>query len=126
MANLISDGAAWLAGRLKSHAGTPVVYQRGAARNESITAVVGETEFETEDEQGIVISAVARDFLIAAADLTLNDVVTEPQDGDVILETVEAVTFTYEVTPIADGKHYRPSDPYGIKWRIHTKLIGKN
>lgn len=104
--------------------GVSVRYRRGPGQvSGTITAIVGETEYEDVDEQGIVISGKSRDYLIAAADLVINDIAVTPQNGDEILETVGSQTFVYEVSRIPGGKHFRPSDPYGTTLRIHVKLM---
>ncbi len=112
-------------GALKAVNGVSVIIQRGSVQSaEAVTAIVGETEYEDIDDQGIVISAKSRDYLIAAADYVLgaDDIQTEPRNGDNIIETVGSTNFVYEVCRIPGQKHFRPSDPYGTTLRIHTRL----
>lgn len=121
MADLIKSGAAWLAGKLQSHAGQAVTYSRSGASVE-VTATVGNTEFETTDAEGFFTRSQSRDFIIEAADLILSGSTVLPERGDVITEVVDGTTHTYEVLPFgADGETFRFSDPHRTILRVHTK-----
>lgn len=120
MANLLQTGQAWLAGKLKAHAATSVVYDRGG-QTVALEATFGRTDAERVDENGIGIRAEITDFIITAADLVIGGATTLPKRGDLIRHTAGGVEKTYEVMTVGDG-HYRPSDPFGTMLRIHTKL----
>lgn len=124
MPNAVERAIAAATSALKATNGVSVVYSKGPGQvSGAITAIVGETEFEDVDEQGIVISGKSRDYLIAADELLINSVQVAPENGDTIVETVGSTTFVYEVSRIPGGKHFQPSDPYGARLRIHTKLM---
>ena len=72
---------------------------------------------------GIRLEWTDRDFLIQAADLDLGSGPVLPERGDQIKEIDGAVESTYEVAAYGGEPPYRPSDPFGIVLRIHTKLI---
>ena len=120
MADLLQVGSDWLADQMKSHAGRSVTYRRGGD-SVTVTATIGRTEFELDDEFGVLRKIESRDFLISAADLVLNSVTVLPERGDEIDETQGSVTYTYEVMAPGKEPHYRFSDPYRRTLRIHTK-----
>jgi hypothetical protein len=98
-----------------------VLYSRGADSIE-LQATVGKTDVGVVDDAGSEVRTQATDFLIRAEDLVLAGQQTEPQVGDQI--TVAAKV--YQVLDLAGAGHYRPCDPAGATWRIHTKLIEEN
>ena len=123
MADLLQQGAAWLEGMRHKHASRPVTYQRG---EESITlnATVGRSMFQVVAADGVVEQVERRDYLVRAADLVLGSVVTMPQVGDRIRETVGGKVQVYEVMGAGQEKHFRKSDPDGLTLRIHTAHVG--
>ena len=120
MADLLQQGSDWLADQMKTHAGRVVTYRRGTDTVD-VLATIGKTEFEVDDEFGVLRRFESRDFLILAADLVLNSVTVLPERGDEIDETQGTVTFTYEVMAPGKEPHFRYSDPYRKTLRIHTK-----
>jgi len=120
MADLLQTGSDWLADQLKTHAGRTVTYRRGTD-TVAVTATIGRTEFEVDDEFGVLRKIESRDFLILAADLVLNGQAVLPERGDEIDETQGGVTYTYEVMAPGKEPHFRYSDPYRKTLRIHTK-----
>jgi hypothetical protein len=121
MSNLMQTGQAWLAGQLKAHVSTPVVYDRGG-QTVTLDATFGRTDAERVDENGVGIREEIVDFLVTAADLVIDGAAVLPKRGDAIRYTDGAVEKTYEVMTVGEG-HYRPADPFGTMLRIHTKLI---
>ena len=112
MANMLADGAAWLAGQLKASAGSAVTYQRGGD-TAAVTATIGRSQFEATNQSGVIEVWESRDFLIPLADLPFG----EPQRGDLVIEG----ELSYEVSaprgvPVA---HY---DAFRSMARVHTKL----
>ncbi len=124
MANLLATGATWLASQLKAHASETVQYVRSGETTLSLLATIGQTEFDTEDERGILIKVQSRDFLITTADLDFGEGAVEPQLNDVIKETVGSVVHHYEVLPFGSERQlWRYSDTSRLILRIHTKLM---
>ena len=122
MGDLLESAATWLGGMRARHLSRPVTYQRGSDSVE-VAATVGKTEFEIDGGYGVVERFVSRDFLVAAADLTLAGEPVEPQPGDRIRETVGQKVHVHEV--MAPGKEpcWRWSDPYRATLRVHTKEV---
>lgn len=122
MANLLESGASWLADQLKTHAGTVVVYRRGADEV-TVTATISKTQFEIDDGSGVVVRFQSRDYLIHAADLVLAGIESLPEAGDHIRETQGSQVFVYEVMAPGNEPHWRYSDPFRNLLRIHTKHV---
>lgn len=125
--DLLSTGMAWLGGQLKAFAGREVVYARGS-RSVTVTAIVGRTQFDTQDAPDFagVARVESRDFLIDAADLDLGDGPELPRKGDTISETAGDKLMVYEVMPfgVIGDSHWEYADGYGrTKLRIHTKHV---
>ena len=123
MADMLEQGAAWLAGMLKQHASRSVTYVRGAESVE-LSATLGQTTYEVADEFGTTVEAKAMDFLVSAVDLVLAGAVALPEPGDQVRVTVGDEVHVFEVMDLGGAGHWRPSDPYGHTLRIHTKLVG--
>jgi hypothetical protein len=124
MGDLLRQGSQWLAGVLKQHASSPVIYSRPPADEEDdtveleIAATLGKTDYEKLDQYGIPVGAQATDFLVSAADFTAT--FGEPQVGD----RVVADGAVYEVLELPGQGCWRWSDGFGNTMRIHTKRIG--
>lgn len=112
--------AEWLQGKREDNAVVPVAYKRGGDQL-AINAQIGQTVYEEIDNDGIVTRFESRDFLIAVADFAA-PVAAPPQIGDEIDEVQGGETYSYRVTSIPGGQHYR-RDAHRIRFRIHTKRI---
>ena len=99
---------------MRSCASTDVGYLR---KGESVTvpAIFGQTKYERSDDYGIKTGAFLSDFLIRFQDLGFY-----PEQGDRVI----ADGHEYEVLELGQEGCWRWSDPYGIRMRIHTKMIG--
>jgi len=122
MADLLKIACDWLGGMRLKHASQLVTYSRGNS-SVNVQATLGKTDYEVADESGLTVQAVATDFLIAADQLVLDGIRTLPRPGDRIRLADGEQVKVYEVLDLAGGGHYRPSDPYGVTLRIHTKLV---
>jgi len=125
MADMIADGAAWLAGQLQAHAAREILYVRGDAEL-TLDATIGQTTFSIEDLAGgqIMVEQSDRDFIVPAADLTFADEVVEPMRGDLVREVspITGDTIEYEVLAPGGEKPFR-YDSTGSLLRIHTKRV---
>ena len=119
---MLRTGQEWLAGQLNSHASRPVVYRRGELGVE-LTAVIGRSAYQQDDGEGVITRAQVRDFLIDTHSLLLSIIGSLPKPGDRIVEIDDTRTFVFEVMPLGAEPHFRFSDPYRLKLRIHTKQI---
>ena len=120
--NILQDGAAWLGGQLKDHAGVSITYTRGA-NSVSITATATLREYQIVDDEGFGIVMLSRDYIVHAADLILSGAEIAPRAGDQITETIRSVSETYEVMPLGQKKEYEPFDQDGTLLLIHTKKV---
>jgi len=122
MSDLLQQGSDWLEDQRTRHATRIVTYHRGLASID-VSATVGRTVFEVVGASGVAEKIEARDYLLLAADLVIDDQRTLPNRGDRIRETVGSTSFLYEVMAPGREPHYRYSDPYRKTLRIHTKHV---
>ena len=119
MPDMLAAGSAWLTSQLNAAAGTTVTYRRGSDTAE-ITATIGRSEFEAQDQNGVIENWESRDFLVPAADLPFG----EPLRGDVIIETSGELELEYEVAAPRGVPVFRYGDAFRSIVRIHGKQIG--
>ena len=100
---------------MQSCASTEVVYSH-SGESKTVPAIFGQTKYERSDDYGIKTGAFLSDFLIRIKDLGFY-----PVQGDRII----ADSREYEVLELGQEGCWRWSDPYGIRIRIHTKLINE-
>jgi hypothetical protein len=122
VADLLEQGAAWLATQRQRHTARPVTYVRDAATVE-LLATPGRTTFEQVSEFGVVTRIEAHDWLIAAADLVLDGQCVLPQAGDRIRESANGQVQVYEVLAPGGEPPYRYSEVSRHTLRIHTKRV---
>ena len=118
MTDLLEQATDWLQRMQQQHVSKPVSYHREQQSIE-LTATIGKTVFDTEDEFGQVQHFESRDFLIPSEQLT----VAPPERGDRIHETQTDKTFVYEVMAPGKEPHFRFADAYRRTLRVHTKLV---
>lgn len=104
---------------LRSFAGETVTCWRSGKTGQFI-ALQTRRPYEVTDEQGLVTEILSEDFLVAAADYKLDDVVELPAVGDRI-EIASGEQF--EVVPLAGGNHFDYRDTAKAELRIHTKRV---
>jgi hypothetical protein len=123
-ANLLATGAAWLAGRLKAYASSPIVYRRGDSAV-ALCATFGKTLLRLDDGLGAVrIEWTDKDYIISADDLVLDDQVVRPAQNDIIEYDDGTSIHTYQVLPYGpDEPQWRWCDPHMKMIRIHCKRI---
>lgn len=136
MANLLSDGATWLAAKLKASAATTISYRRPAVGSDlpefgpiTISATMCSQLMKTSDREGNAkYERPDADFVFTAADLDFGGVVgvKEPKAGDLIDVTAGGVTKRYKAMPVNNGREpaWRYCDPFQTMVRVHTKLEG--
>ncbi len=119
MANVIKDGLAWMAAKLKAYASDAVTITDGTNSISGVLATIGKTEWEYEDESGVVDRMETRDFLIDATDLDFGSGPVLPKRGMKIVEVIGTVTFTRTVAS-PPGLSFWDHDGYYGKLRIRT------
>jgi hypothetical protein len=124
MPNLLKQGSAWLARTMATHAAEEVHYLRGDS-SVVVRATVGRSLYEQAGDDGYQTRTAARDYLIPAADLTVDDVPAEPQPGDRVVEGGLEAGQVYEVMAVAGEPCWRWSDDHRQVMRVHTKYVGQ-
>jgi len=119
--NMVSDAATTLAGLRQTHLSQSIIYARDG-RRVTLQASVGQTVFETVDEEGFALSVEARDYVIDPADLILDDLTITPQVGDTIRETQGDEVTVYEVIEPAGNPCFTYLG-HRAQMRIHTHKI---
>ena len=115
MSDLLASGAAWLAGQLSASASRSVRYSRGADYG-TVTATIGTSRFESQGTSGVVEQWESRDFVIKAGSLPFG----EPLRHDKIVETLNGVDVTYEVTSPRGVPVFHWGDAFRQTVRVHT------
>lgn len=115
MSDLLASGAAWLAGQLAAGASRSVRYSRGADYG-TVNATIGTSRFESQGTSGILETWESRDFVIKAGTLPFGD----PLRHDKIIETINGVDVTYEVTSPRGVPVFHWGDAFRQTVRVHT------
>lgn len=115
MSDLLASGAAWLAGQLSASASRSVRYQRGVDYG-NVLAAVGTSRFEAQGTSGVVETWESRDFIIKTGTLPFG----EPQRHDKIVETLNGIDITYEVTSPRGVPVFHYADAFRQTVRVHT------
>jgi hypothetical protein len=117
--NLMRRGADLVANKQAAHVAVPITYTAGPVALE-LRAVVGATATDNDNGDGLVVRSQVRDYLIEAADLSIDGVAFEPKRGDVIDDRGQR----FEVMPIGNEGAWRWSDRDNRRYRIHTRWQG--
>lgn len=124
MRDVFDTSAAWLDRQFRQHGSRTAEYRRGD-RAVTVRAAVGRTNHEYDRGDGLIVRVESRDYLVDVADLALNGVPVEPQDGDQVVDADGAGReVAYEVAAVAGGPCFRFTDGYRRRFRIHTKFAG--
>jgi hypothetical protein len=99
-----------------------ITYRRGA-NSVSASASVGESVYQVQTAEGVVVEHESRDFMIAVAVLILDGSNVTPREGDEIEQVIDGSTVTFEVGSEASGQAFEFSDPNQTEFRVHTKRI---
>jgi len=103
-------------------AGAPVTYSRDATTLTISQAVQGRTSKVNIDIGGAEQVVEAADWLIKVTDLST---LAPPEAGDIIVRTVEGVTYTWTVETLEMGEvEWDWSDTARTAYRIHTRKDG--
>lgn len=126
MSNLLQDGATWLAGQLKDHAGRSVVLRRqGQALTTTLTGTVVAQEYEVLDEEtGVVVTLLSYDWVFTASDYKLAGVQATALPYDRFEETLNGAAVVFEVMPIGKKPCWEWFDTSGIMILVHSKKVG--
>ena len=115
MSDLLASGAAWLAGQLAAGASRSVRYSRGADFG-TVLATIGTSRFESQGTSGVIEQWESRDFIVKAGTLPFG----EPLRHDKIVDTINGVDITYEVTSPRGVPVFHYGDAFRQTVRVHT------
>jgi len=115
MSDLLASGASWLAGQLSASASRSVRYARGADYS-TVSATIGTSRFESQGTSGVIEQWESRDFVIKAGTLPFG----EPLRHDKIIDTINGVDITYEVTSPRGVPVFHYGDAFRQTVRVHT------
>ena len=115
MSDLLASGASWLAGQLSASASRSVRYSRGADFG-TVLATIGSSRFESQGTSGVIEQWESRDFVIKAGTLPFG----EPLRHDKIIDTINGVDITYEVTSPRGVPVFHWGDAFRTTVRVHT------
>lgn len=110
--------------RMKSKAGRPVTYTRGA-ETATLTAWQGNTLYSVATkEPGANVVRGERDYLFATADLVIGGATVLPQKGDRITDTEpDGTPVTFELQTPTKEPVWRFSDQTRMVVRVHCKRV---
>lgn len=102
-------------------------YKDGGVTAYEMNATIGQTPFETLDQNGVLIRTESKDFLIALADLeTACGNGYRPKVGDKIVDVLEDLRqVEYVAVRYGTEDHWRWSDMNQQTLRIHTQAVGE-
>lgn len=115
MSDLLASGAAWLADQLAAGAAKSCRYYRGVDYG-VVSATIGTSRFESQGQSGVVETWESRDYMIRVGTLPFG----EPLRHDKIVETINGVDVTYEVTSPRGVPVFHYGDAFRQTVRVHT------
>ena len=115
MSDMLASGASWLAGQLAAGASRSVRYSRGADYG-TVNATIGTSRFESQGTSGVIEQWESRDFIIKAGTLPFG----EPVRHDKVIDTVNGIDITYEVTSPRGVPVFHWGDAFRQTVRVHT------
>ena len=115
MSDMLASGASWLAGQLAAGASRSVRYSRGADYG-TVNATIGTSRFESQGTSGVIEQWESRDFIIKAGTLPFG----EPVRHDKVIDTVNGIDITYEVTSPRGVPVFHWGDAVRQTVRVHT------
>ncbi len=121
MADMLSDGAAWLADQFAASASLTVAYKRGANSSQFV-ATIGKSMFESSGQNGVTEQWESRDYIVKTEDLPYG----EPLRGDMIVEDIGGVSVFYEVAAPRGVPLFHYGDAFQHLVRVHTKRADKD
>ena len=121
MADMLSDGAAWLAGQMAASASRTCAYKRGANTTQFV-ATIGRSVFESAGQNGVTERWEARDYIVTVDDLPYG----EPQRGDFVVEELNGESYFYEVAAPRGVPLFHYADAFQNAIRIHTKQADRD
>lgn len=122
MADLLQSAISQLDTIRQSYLSQAITYVRDSTAITGVAATPQQQEFATDNMDGTVTVLRMTAWIITADDLSALG--TPPHRGDKIQQTLDGVTYQYEVLPPGGGPVYEEADPYQQCWKIFTKYVG--
>ena len=104
-------------------AGQAITYIAGSNEIEIADAVLGQTIYESETTPGIKVRSNVIDWLVLIPRLVDDATPIEPAPGHRIVQAIDGVTRTFEVSKLDGEDCYVFSGPSRDRFRIHTREI---
>lgn len=126
MANRFQVGMNRLIQHFTNNAAVSITYHKVVGTTDTqipLTTWIGNTFFKVFDKDGQRLEWGDRDYLIPVVALVDGVTPFEPAKGHYIVEVVNGVTITYELSAPEKEKVWRFSDPQHLIYRIHTKKV---
>lgn len=123
MTNIMKLGATMLSATRNATMSESITYKRDALQV-TLDATIGRVGADQGEAEGIIVDLEGVDFIILAAALILNTVLTVPRDGDTIEYDPGTGVIVYQVRRNDLDQVYRNCDEYGLDIRVHTKRLG--
>ena len=120
MANLFERRDLFIGNKLKEFCAVTVTLKRGVNQTAGVSASVDAGEYEMMDGSGLVDRWRTRDFKILKADYIISGVVTLPQRGDIIIETLDGTQYQRVVDTPPGMPHYSV-DQNDYMLNVHCK-----
>ena len=116
MSDVLQAGNTWLGTVLQSHASRTVTYSRGSTTLTTVTATKAGTDFGVSGDI-VLTDWQGQDWIIDIAELAAT--FTVPARGDKITDGSDV----FEVMAPEGLREWRYSDPYQLRFRVHTKEV---
>lgn len=124
MTTLLQRGATWLGTRLQTSAGLSVTYKRGP-QSATITAIpswLTHTVTDAKQEQQVVR---VRRYVFLTSELLFGTRAFVPRDGDLITETINGESVTFEVMQNAAAPSEQQVDQNGDLTHVYAARISR-
>lgn len=117
--------AAEFRARMRGQSACVTVDYCHASQSVSVSAGIGQSNFEQVSTSGVLTASQSRDYFVSAAALVFSLVEIEPAEGDRITETDPRTgeVRVFEVMSFAGQPCWRWHDSQWVTRRIHTKQV---
>jgi len=115
MPNMLKRGQSFLADKQEAHTSEQITYHSGADSFGPFAATMGRSDVDLSEGGNIEAIATVFDFLFRVSEIPHT-----PRTGDRIVHDGQV----YELFEDIAGGSWRYSDPYRIRYRVHTQRLG--
>lgn len=120
--NLVANAVRSALAAAKSAVAVAVTIRRGTDSVE-VTAGLGQSRWELDQGNTVVMQVTSLDLLFAAADYDFGDGAVEPAEGDQYEVDDGVTTLTVEACPYPPEPAWRYTDRFRSHLRVHTKQV---